>query len=458
MEVTEKKENILKKVLKIVFNKNNLPIVLFFIVFINYLPLIMKNINVKTSNAVNVKEMTIAFGIECVLLFIYLIRSIKFDKKFLINILLLVFTTVAMGIVQFCNYKNGNLQSMDIANIICIAINIAALYIAFLNVSIEENNIYKFFVGIVIIGLFSCIVNIILYKKEMLRLLGIGGENIFFSIKSFFAHRNQYACFLYFSLVSNVFLFIKSDKKIWKIVLGITFIIFSINLALTASRTGIFCTAMFLGLFFLFTDKLKIKTKIIIIAICIIVLGIFGFIIFKNYSELWQKGINTIQKIFIRESTIKNFTGRSDFWVLATDVLFVTPVTAIFGVGRFVGINLLQASGYNVTQFHNFYVEALVAGGVMELVYLLSIYAMVMINIIKSKIEKKYKILYICLYISYALYCGFESLGRFSIGCVDTICLIYLITIPFLHSNTIRKNKEIEGTKEIDKLEGEYNK
>lgn len=434
---TEKKENILKKV----FNQNNLPIILFLIIFINYLPLIINNFNVKTSNAVGVKEMTIAFGIQCILLFIYLIKTIKFNKKFLINTLLLIITTISMGIVQINNYKNGTIQKMDIANIICIFINIATLYIAFLNVHIQEKNIYKFFTCIIIMGLFSCIINIILYKNEILKLLGIGGDNIFYSIKSFFAHRNQYACFLYFSLISTILLFIRTDKKIWKVVLGLIFIIFIINLVLTASRTGILCTIIFLGLFFLFTDLLKMKTKLIIVLIAMVVAGTGIFVIFNNFPSIWEKSVNTIEKIFIRESSIKTFTGRSEFWELAIKVLFVTPVTTIFGIGRFVGINLLQSSGYNVTQFHNFYIEALVAGGIIELVYLLSIYVIVMIHIIKSNIEKKYKILYICLYLSYAIYCGFESLGRFSIGCVDTICLIYLITIPLLHSNTQSSNE-----------------
>ena len=56
---------------KNIFNLNNMPIVLGLIVLINYFPLFLNNINVKTSNAVSVKQMTIAFGIELILIFLF---------------------------------------------------------------------------------------------------------------------------------------------------------------------------------------------------------------------------------------------------------------------------------------------------------------------------------------------------------------------------------------------------
>ena len=429
------------------FNKNHLPIILFIIVVINYMPLFINNINTTLSKAVTVKQMTIAFGIECIILFLYLIKNIKFTKKIIINLLVLFLTSIIMFCIQIKNYYLGNLQIMDLANIVCITINIGILYIAFLEIHIDEKNIYKFFAGIIIIGIIACIVNVIIYNKQFLNVLGIGTEAKVQSIKSFFAHRNQFAMFLYFSIISSIILFIKTNKKIIKVLLGIILILFGANLLLTASRTGILCTLAFIGLFFITTDTLKLKTKLIIILISLIILGIVLGIIYKSFPDIWEKIVNVISKVFIRESTIKTFTGRSKFWDLAFKVLFIGPISALFGIGRFVGIELLQSNGYNVTQFHSFYIEALVAGGVMELVYLISIYIIVMKNVLKSNIEKKYKLLYISLYLSYALYCGFESLGRFSIGCVDTMCLIFLITIPLLHSNT-NKNEENNINKE----------
>lgn len=426
----EKKENVFSKIL----NKNNLSFILFLIVFINYLPLFINNITTKTSNAVGIKQMVIAFALEGILLFIYLIKNLKFTKQVILHsVLLLVITAILLG-VQCKNYFAGTLQMMDLANIACITINIIILFIVFLEVDVEEKSIYKFYAGIVFIGILACIVNVFLYNSEMLKVLGINGTSRVYNIKSFFAHRNQLANFLYFSIISDILLFIKNDKKSLKVLLGVILVFFAINLFFTASRTGILCTLIFAGLFFLTTDRLKTKTKIIISVITITLLSIVAGAVFYTFPEIWEKVINMIQKVFIRSSTIKTFTGRATFWNLGTELLFQNPISAMFGVGRFVALELIK--NYKVTQFHSFYVEALMAGGIMELLYLLFIYFTVIKKVIKSGIEKRYKITYVCLYISYAIYCGFESLGRFSIGCVDTMCLIFLITIPLLHSNS----------------------
>ncbi len=430
--------------------KNLLPFVLFLVILINYLPLFINNINTKTSNAVGTKAMVIAFGIECIMLFVFLFKTIKFNKKFIINTILLVITTIILLLIQLKSYLAGNMQIMDLANIASITVNIAILYLAFLNVHIEEKNIFQFFAGIVLLGLVACIVNVVIYKGEILRVLGIGGEAKLQNVKSFFAHRNQFAMFLYFSVISSVILFINTNKKWLKVLLLISVLIFGISILITASRTGIACTLIFSGLFFLTTNRLKLKTKIIVILIGIILLLICAYIVFNYFPDLGEKIKTTIEKVLIREQTVKTFTGRSKFWDLAINLLITSPISILFGVGRFAGLKLIES--YRVTQFHNFYIEALIAGGIMELLYLLSIYFVVIRNVIKSNIDKTYKILYVCLYISYAVYCNFESLGRFSIGCADTMCLVFLITIPLLHSNSkvIEENKkQIEEHKEI---------
>ena len=46
------------------------------------------------------------------------------------------------------------------------------------------------------------------------------------------------------------------------------------------------------------------------------------------------------------------------------------------------------------------------------------------------------------MFISYFIYCSFESLSRFSIGCADTLCMIVFITIPILHAYSIKEEGE----------------
>ena len=47
----------------------------------------------------------------------------------------------------------------------------------------------------------------------------------------------------------------------------------------------------------------------------------------------------------------------------------------------------------------------------------------------------------------------FESLGKFSMGPIDTLCLIFFIAIPLLHANSEKSTKLIENKKEDEKGE-----
>lgn len=255
--------------------------------------------------------------------------------------------------------------------------------------------------------------------------------------KSFFAHRNQFAIFLYISIISNIFLIMKYGQKRYIIPL----IIFGISLVLTISRTGMLCTAIFIFLFFVTTPKIKIRYKLLIFILFAILCGISVKTVYENHPEIVQK----IETVFIRKKSIKNFTGRSDIWEIGIDLVNQNNKTMAFGVGRFVGTKALETvKNYgNITQFHSFYVDMLVTGGIMEVVYLISLYMWVIVKVIRSNIENKFKTLYISAFISYAIYSAFESLGRFSIGCADTVCLIMFISIPLLHANSIQEKKKV---------------
>lgn len=440
------------KILNKIFNKSRLPIVLFLIVLINYYPLFMNNFNTTKSVAVTVKQMGIAFAIECILLALFIFNNTKITKETKRNIALLSVVTIITLIIQVKNFFDGKFQIMDLANITCITLNIAMLFICVLSIiKVKQTSIYLFYIGIVLIGILACVVNFIIYSENMLTVFGINSEAQLVSIKSFFAHRNQFAFFLYFSIASTVILFLKSYKIRPKIVLSIIFLFFLFNLITTASRTGLLCTGIFLTLFFITTNKIHKKTKIILVLLAILIaISCWGMIKLR-LPNLQEKIIKVLENVFIREKSIKTFTGRSNFWNLAFQTISKNPVNMLFGIGRFVGLELLKENNYRVTQFHSFYVEALVAGGIMELLYFLYIYITVLRKILKSNLRTKYKRFYISLYISFAIYCGFESIARFSIGCVDTMCLIFVITIPLLHANSKLNVKKWKKVGEINK-------
>ena len=421
-------------------SENLIPFILFLIILINYIPLFKGNFvsDISNSYAVTTKEMTICFAIELVLLATFLLGRIKvFKTNTIINFTFLLITTIILAIIQRQNYLSQNYEQLDVINIVCIFLNILMLFIAFTNLKIEEKYMTYFFAGMVFAGLVASAVNIYLYKEEILTMITTAKQ---ISVKSFFAHRNQFAVFLYVSIISNIMLILRANKKRVKALLFIPLIIFVASIITTSSRTGIAATALFIVLFFITTRSIKVTHKFFIVYLLTFFV-ISGFVITGNkYPEKMLKVENFVNNVLIRENTISSFTGRDKFWEIAIDVLQKNKINMSFGIGRFLAVDLIEE--YHVTQFHNFYIEALMTGGIMELVFFIYIHIFTLVKVFISKIDKKYKLFYLSMFISLAIYGMFESMSRFSIGCADTLCLIFFVTIPLLHSNTYQKSEE----------------
>ena len=85
-------------------DKINLPIILFFIILINYIPLIIPNMISKESHGVDVIPMVICFGIECILLVFYFFKKIEITKEMKKNIVILSLVSIVLLIIQIKNF------------------------------------------------------------------------------------------------------------------------------------------------------------------------------------------------------------------------------------------------------------------------------------------------------------------------------------------------------------------
>lgn len=126
-------------------NKDNLPIVLFVIVLINYLPLFINNAFTKESHSVSAIIMLVFFLIEiCLLIYMFFKNKsdIKIEKR---NMILLTIIFGILCIVQLKNFLQKNFYIMDIFNIGCTCINIFMLYITLYDLKISEKKICRIF-------------------------------------------------------------------------------------------------------------------------------------------------------------------------------------------------------------------------------------------------------------------------------------------------------------------------
>ena len=418
-------------------DKINLPIILFFIILINFIPLIIPNMVSKESHGVGVVPMAFCFAVECIVIVAYMFKKIEITKEMKINTLILFIVSLVLFIIQIKNIIIKKYQLMDIFNIGCQFVNIVLLFITMMNVKIEEKNISHFMKAMVVFGILACINNVILYFNEILQTLGLQKGTYMVNIKSFFANRNQFAFFMYVAIIADLFIILKENKLSYKLIL----FLFFINLFFTMSRTGILAVGIFIFIYFLTIDKLNKKTKFVLIVFAIIALLGTIFVINEINPSLIKK--------LVRFERIKDLSGRTDIWERGINLLKESPINVLFGVGRFQGTELLKFGKKSFSQFHNIYIDSLVTGGIVELLFVLYIYGFVIRKIFKSDIEKKYKSLYLTMFITFAIYICFESFGRFSIGASDTLCLIFFVTIPLLHANSsnAEEKQKIEGDK-----------
>ena len=426
-----------------IFNKNVLPIMLVIMVILNYLPLIVLNCTIKTSKAAGISTLVPAFGIGFIYLFFFFIKKVKITKSLIIEVILLSLITLMWSIVQIINVSSGEYYLNDIFNIFCKFVNVLFLFIFLINIEIEEKYLLFFMRGMVLFGIIACIFNMIFYFQDILaslKIINIDGK--IHTAKSFFAQKNQFAYVLFTCIVSCVTLITSNIKVRNKVIYGLLILVFLFNMVFTTSRTAFVITGLFILLYLIFNNQMKISSKIItIVIIGLMGAGLVYFLYLYNPELLLDR--------LVRSKSFGTLTGRTKIWDVALGVASESKATFLFGAGRFKGIDVLQKAKKPFTQFHNTYIEFLVSGGIFELVYFLAIYLFVMVKIIKSKsLDKKYKILFICLYLSYFVYMFSESLGRFSIGGSDCLGLIFFVSIPLLFANTSDKKVLDKGKEE----------
>lgn len=425
--------------LKNKINIDNLPIYLLIIVVINLLPLAIPNALTKKSCGASTIFIISAFAVQCILMFLIFYKELKVSKKGKLNLLLLSIISLiqfTIRILEVVVFKEN--MFMDILDIACKFATIFSFYILMLDVKIKEEKIFILVKGIVYIILVACLFNMIFYSNELFNSFFKGEFRKNFQVfKSFFANRNQFSFFIYIGIAMDMLLILKNKDIKYKIFLGI----FIFNVVIALSRTAMLIVFLFMFMFLVSTDKIKLSDKIEI-AMLIMIAILTVFLIFAKLApNIFGKMLNELKMTVIRPSSLKNLSGRTKLWKLAFSLIGTNLLTIFIGYGRFKGIKAIKANGDRFTQFHNSFIEAMVSGGIIELLYFLFIYENVANTVIKSNLEKKYKRLYISFEISSMIYMFSESIGRFSIGIVDLICIITFVTLPILHSNGIKNNE-----------------
>lgn len=304
-------------------------------------------------------------------------------------------------------------------------INVPVRFIAFCSflcilsrVSISKSSLLKFFKGIVVLGVIASIFNLIINYDQLLNVFNVRNAYAY-NFQSFYLNRNTYAQLLFFSIIANTVLVIENKTKIGLYL----YILFGFNLIATFSRGSLLAVAVFFLAYFFITNKKRFIKKITIVAG-----GVVAFVFIWTSSQLQEFIIQTL----IRSDV--GTTKRTGIWEVAFQLLDET--SWLFGIGEFSAVNYLNRFGYSNSQFHSFYVETLVTGGLVLSMFFIGVLLFIARNIKTIvKNDKQVGIVYLAGFFSMVVYAFFESISFFTMGYVGTLYSAFFISIPLMYSN-----------------------
>ena len=357
----------------------------------------------------------------------YLILLFYYSPHFIfgINKTLLLFSLIFMisqtFTLLFTSFSNNiEINNFDFINIFVRFITILLFVCIPMQFSISQKSLEKFMFGIVFLGIVACIYNIIVNFDGLLNITSIN-NSYEATFKSFFPNRNIFGQLLLFCIIANTYLFIKKSSLIYLF----NYLILGLNLFTSFSRTAIASASIFLLLLLIYYLKRRFLLTLFISFFVIIISTII--ISNENISVFLTNNLFRLEN---------GTSGRTALWELGFQILKESNL--IFGVGYLTGVNILNKLGLP-EQFHSFYIETLVGGGIIDLIL-----HFVLILFIIEKIYKIYKkeqitgYIFFSAYIAFLFYAFFESASFFSMGYVDSLFRIFLITIPLLYANNVK--------------------
>ncbi len=348
----------------------------------------------------------------------------KFNKDLLLIIFLFVF-------FQFLAIVNGYildhfLVTNDIFNMLGKAIMLYTFVVIPLDQSISKNALANFTKKFTLLSFFICLFNVLDNIGIIVRFFSIT-NSYQFNVTGVFANRNQFGAFMFISIVAHTYY--NTMKSPSNFDYAVYLLQFS-NLILSMSRGAMLATCIFLFAYW-GIHKHFISRHLIL---SIVVFGIVC--IFFAKSGLWA----FVQKNIIR-SEVGN-SGRSDVWLMGLGIANDTPLSLLVGQGLFHGVSKAQSSGMSFDQFHSFYVDTIVSGGIIEFLFLIALFTYIIFKVKKSL---NHEIKWVCLasLLGYLSLCFFESDSVMSVGYVDMINTIFFVTVPLLISK-IENNESAE--------------
>ncbi|MGD8199116.1 O-antigen ligase family protein [Ornithinimicrobium sp. W1679] len=255
---------------------------------------------------------------------------------------------------------------------------------------------------------------------------------------SFLANRNQFGMLVFLGVASLLLTRAMRGPQRHDLLIGITLLI---SVALTMSRGSLLGVAILLGIvaaarkttvFFLFLAPTLLLTAV--------VASLHPFV--RLY----------VVQFFIRPDV--GLSGRNEIWAIGLALVFERPLQ---GWGSFVGLAEAEALGMGVGQFHSFWLEQLIDWGTIGLLTMLVLLFVVWGRAYRPAPAPVRRVLLGTG--AGAIAMGtFESISVLSVGYVDIVWTISLMTIPVLIARVAwysTDRRRVEGDfRQVDRSAG----
>ncbi len=291
--------------------------------------------------------------------------------------------------------------------------------------TVSREKLSKYAKCMMLLSIIACIYNLGINSYGIVKALTTNGSAYAVNIKSFFLNRNQFGMFLVVSYVVTDYAYVGKRSRTKSLV----HIFQAANIVLTLSRGSVLAVVAYsIARQLFFIENRKKLWRFITMSICA---GILTIMVIQT-PQLNSFVTNKLLRIDAGD------TGRTDVWLMGLQVFLNNP---IHGVGTYTGLNIAIAQGFKYEQFHNFFIDILVSGGIIEL----SITLFILTKIYKRCMRNLKGTEYIAIYQSsmIALLCMgcIESVSFFSMGYVDTLFTINFVTLPLLMANMTKTNR-----------------
>ncbi|HQO10752.1 MAG TPA: O-antigen ligase family protein [Clostridiales bacterium] len=393
---------------------------LFWSIIIGLLPIVLVSVALPSLFETFLYQILVGsmFGVQVLVITIYFISATekKIDWRYvafgLIFSLFQLITILRSSIVSSINF-------FDIINVISRFLSVFLLLCIPAGLKISKDAFNRFMLSIVILSVIACFYNFIVNFSDIMKILTFNNP-FTLNFSSFYFNRNTFGQLLFISIIACTFLWVQKNSRF----LLFAYVFFFINLIITLSRTATASALIFLCvLMFVFLKK-KIKPSHIVLAVS------FTAVIVIALTN--KKIIFFIVGMLIRSDV--GMSDRDNLWLTGFEIL--NQNSWLLGIGYLSGVNIIKELGFNLKEFHSFYVETLIGGGLADLIMHFGLFGYTLNRIIHIRsFDKDPSSVYFSAYIALFVYMTFESASFFTMGYVGTLFTAFFITMPVLYSN-----------------------